>query len=91
MARAQLRQMEGDRDGPMEVPGDIHLSDVSYELHSDGTNQFRVLLASRNPERDEGVRAELQRSLREADGRKCAVELIRGPARRVEGHGPPSN
>lgn len=76
LARQHLEEMRSDPGDRLEVPGDIHLSDVTYELHLDGALQLRALLVSREPERDEAVRAELQRRLREVDGQKCAVHLI---------------
>lgn len=76
LAREELQEMQRDPDSSLEVPGDIHLSDVSCELHSGGAVQFRVLLVSRDAERDGPVRAHLERRLRGMEGRKIRVELI---------------
>ena len=75
MAERELARMKEDPDAPVRVPGDIHLANTTYEVHNDGSVQYRVQLVSRDPRRDEPLRAVLQEFLEVYDQRTCLVDL----------------
>ena len=75
MANMWIKRMREEPQSPLDIPGNICVADVTHEMHRDGTSQYRVILISRDPERDRGVQEKLQEELQRHDGQKCAVEL----------------